>query len=357
MKMAVYLLLSLLALLMTFFLYLLVILIQSTLTEYKPPPVTRLQATEASPVAHIPAGQTSFDLLTWNIGYAGLGREMDFFYEGGKKCRPPKTEYRRYLDGIMDFLEKNSQADFILLQEVDLDSRRSFGIDQARLISREMPDFSSATAINYKVSLVPMPLFNPMGKVCSGLATFSRYPPASSERYGFRSNYAWPMRLFQLKRCVLLSRFALASGKELVVFNIHNSAFDDAAAMREEQMQGIRKWMEDEYRAGNYVVAGGDWNQSPPGADAGDVPADYLMRPVRPLDRHCFPEGWTIAFDPSCPTNRKVDKPFIKGTTPTTLIDYFICSPNLDVVAVKTCDLAFACSDHHPVLIRIRLKG
>jgi len=356
MKMAANILSALLAILLTFFVYLLVILIQSALTEYNPPPVTRLEVAEASAVAPVPAGQAAFEFLTWNIGYAGLGREMDFFYEGGKRCRPPKPEYHRYLGGIVDFLKKSSRADFILLQEVDLDSRRSYGIDQVGLISRELPAFSVASALNYKVSLVPLPLFKPMGKVCSGLATFSKFPPSVSERYGFMSNYPWPMRLFQLKRCVLLSRFALGHCKELVVFNIHNSAFDDAAAMREEQMQGIRKWMEDEYNAGNYVVAGGDWNQSPPGTDTAYLTSDYLMRPVRPLDRHFFPEGWTFTFDPSCPTNRNVGKPFIKGVTPTTLIDFFICSPNLEVAAVKTCDLVFACSDHHPVLIQVRLK-
>ena len=29
-------------------------------------------------------------LLTWNIGYCGLDKEMDFFYDGGTKVITPK---------------------------------------------------------------------------------------------------------------------------------------------------------------------------------------------------------------------------------------------------------------------------
>ena len=33
----------------------------------------------------------SFNVVTWNIGYAGLDREMDFFYDGGTRVRPARA--------------------------------------------------------------------------------------------------------------------------------------------------------------------------------------------------------------------------------------------------------------------------
>ena len=43
----------------------------------------------------------SIDVLSWNIGYAGLGKEQDFFMDGGTKSRPgdPDAVYY-YLNGI-----------------------------------------------------------------------------------------------------------------------------------------------------------------------------------------------------------------------------------------------------------------
>ena len=34
--------------------------------------------------------QREFTFLSWNIGYAGLGKEMDFFYDESLKNSPPK---------------------------------------------------------------------------------------------------------------------------------------------------------------------------------------------------------------------------------------------------------------------------
>jgi hypothetical protein len=72
----------------------------------------------------------SYNLLTWNIGYAGLDKEMDFFYDGGTKVITPESICMENISGIEDFLLRNDTIDFIYIQEIDKDSKRSYNVDQ-----------------------------------------------------------------------------------------------------------------------------------------------------------------------------------------------------------------------------------
>jgi len=42
----------------------------------------------------------SISLLTWNIGYAGLDKNMDFFFDGGTKVITPEENCRLNIAGI-----------------------------------------------------------------------------------------------------------------------------------------------------------------------------------------------------------------------------------------------------------------
>jgi endonuclease/exonuclease/phosphatase family metal-dependent hydrolase len=201
---------------------------------------------------------------------------------------------------------------------------------------------------------VPVPLSNPLGKVHSGLGLFSRFNIAEATRIATPGKHSWPKRLFMLNRCFLEARYMTSTGKELVVYNIHNSAFGDETVMRTAELNLTQELITEEYKKGNYVVAGGDWNQNPPDMNI-EMIGNYVSKEIWPIDRDFLPEGWTWAFDPQVPTNRDVDKPFNQGKTACTIIDYFLVSPNIEVMEVKTSDLRFEHSDHHPVRLRFRL--
>jgi endonuclease/exonuclease/phosphatase family metal-dependent hydrolase len=297
----------------------------------------------------------SLNLLIWNIGYAGLDASMDFFYDGGKQMRPDEEGVRRNMDGIVTTLEPYRDFDFLLLQEVDKDSKRSYHLDQYQRLQEEFPEHQDFFGLNYDVFFVPIPLKEPMGKVESGLMTLSKHVPMQVERHAFPGNYAWPMGLFMLDRCFLVCRFTLASQKELVVINTHNSAYDDGS-LRAAQMEYLRDYLLKEYEKGNYVIVGGDWNQTP-----------YGIEPVLPYHRFDTEDltyvekdypapGWIWAYDPGLPTNRRVKAPYDPGTTLTTIIDCFLLSPNLRVLEVATLDLGFEYSDHQAVLLEIKLS-
>jgi len=299
--------------------------------------------------------QKNITLLTWNIGYGGLGKEMDFFYEGGKLVRPTEEMNAKYLKGISDFLEKESYRDIILLQEVDFDSKRSYQQNELAAIKENLPAHVVTKAINYQSKFVPVPFFEPMGKVKSGLVTFSRYQPEQSERLASPVSYGWPKRLFQLKRGFLVNRIAVSNGKELVLINLHNSAFDDADELRDAELGMLGDLAMKEYANGNYVIAGGDWNQSPPGMNRSDI-SRYKAKTVRPLDKDLFPVDWIWAWDKHLPTNRDVDTPFDVTSSKTSILDYFLLSPNIELVDVQTFDLHFENSDHLPVGMTVRLN-
>jgi len=333
--------------------YVLSVLTYTTLTEFKPPEKTATEIRGNAPMV-IDASR-NLRLLTWNIGYAGLGKEMDFFYEGGQQVRPSQELNSSYLSGITSFIELHSSLDVIILQEVDLDSKRSYGQNEMEIISNTIPDHTLSYAVNYRSAFVPVPILHPMGRVKSGLVTFSKFQPRQAYRLATPGNYPWPKRLYLLKRCFLVSRYKVTNGHELVIINLHNSAFDDASEQRAMETEMLYSLAMSEYDRGNYVIAGGDWNQNPPGWKASEI-KDYKARQVWPLDRDLFPQDWTWAYDPRVPTNRDVSRPFRKDSTATTILDFFLLSPNLEKINAETLDLAFEYSDHQPVILQVGFR-
>ncbi|MCD4698855.1 MAG: endonuclease/exonuclease/phosphatase family protein [Bacteroidales bacterium] len=342
-----------LCLLSVFVLYIAGILIFGLITEYHPD-TEEVIIPENKSKSDIGVSDT-LTLLSWNIGYAGLGKEMDFFYENGKMVRPSTSQHEIYLKGISEFIEKYSNTGFIFLQEVDFKSKRSYKTNEFDLLKEILPSHNAVSAINYKSGFIPIPLQNPMGRVNSGMATFSEYQLKNTKRLVTPGKHKWPKRMFMLKRCFLISRIDAANGKNLVLINIHNSAFKDEKKLREAELEMLRSVILKEYRLGNYVVVGGDWNQNPPGMDVTNI-GKYISKDAWPIPEGYVPAGWNWAYDPGLPTNRDVNKPFDFTRTTTTILDYFLASPNIEVLNVKTFDLEFEYSDHQPVLLTFKLK-
>ncbi len=329
------------------------LILTATLSNYSPD-VQTVEYLSKKPNL-IPSGQ-EVNLLTWNIGYCGLDSTMDFFYDGGKHVRPAKANVQHSLDQVLSFLKKHDTTEFFLIQEVDQNSKRSYHINEYDSIRNVFPAFLSFFGKNYDVFYVPVPFKHPMGPVRSGIQILSKYDPVSSVRWSFPGNYAWPKSLFMLDRCFLVNRYKMEDEKELIIINTHNSAYDDGS-LRKMQMNFLKIFLLDEYKKGNYIIVGGDWNQSPPSfeprfsKDVFDdknrslVPDDYLS------------QDWTWAFDPSIPSNRSVNIPYRQGVTPTTVIDFFLLSPNVRLQSINTVDLGFASSDHQPVKLKVYLSN
>ncbi|HOI86645.1 MAG TPA: hypothetical protein PLV51_02170 [Lentimicrobium sp.] len=323
-----------------------------TIAEYKPDEREYFDAKgEATAIPD------TLTITSYNIGYCGLGAEMDFFYEGGTMDRPTREQTGVFKQGVLDRLQQFNSSDFILIQEIDTCSKRSWYVNQMQDLSRALETYVAFFALNYK-AWVPLPVAKPMGKVRAGQATFSRYNPSEVVRYAFSEGYSWPMSLFMLKRCYLVTRYKTSGGNELVLVNIHNSAFSDAAEIRKTELAELKQLMESEFAQGNFVIVGGDWNQNPLGFDTTGLLPNYLPKViVPPIPDDFLPDGWRFAFDPLHSTNRDVDVPYTAGKTKTTLIDFFALSPNVALLNAETTATGFAEADHQPVTVRVALHG
>lgn len=330
-------------------------LIYSTVTDFKPGKTEPIAILPNTLPDTIPLG--SLEFYTWNIGYCGLGAKMDFFYENGKMVRPDEEYYEHCRDGVLHQLSMLNKPDFILLQEIDQQSHRTYLDDQVEQVKAAFKDYATFFALNYKVPFVPVPLHSPMGKVQAGLITLSRYQPFKAERYSFPSAYSWPKRLFMLDRGFILMRFMVSNGKQLVLINTHNSAFADAADMRAKELNMIKTIIQKEYKRGNYVIIGGDWNQNPLPFNPDSIQDGNKAYAITPgIPAGFLPVGFSWAFDPKYPTNRNVDMPYTKGKTGTTTIDFFVLSPNIKLLTVNTLQANFEFADHEPVGMVVELK-
>lgn len=127
---------------------------------------------------------------------------------------------------------------------------------------------SAATAFtqpDYSCPYVPIP-WPPIGRVNSGLFTTTRYEIASAERIALPCPFSWPVSTANLKRCLLVSYLPIeGSDKQLVLVNLHLEAYDDGEG-KIAQTKQLREFIQSEYEKGNYVIAGGDFNQVFPGS-------------------------------------------------------------------------------------------
>lgn len=332
------------------------IIVWDTVTDYAPKEKEKIEVLGNGCVEQ--SGDSVFTLLSWNIGYCGLGKEMDFFYDGGSKVRPAKEDFQKYLNGMLNKLSGFDTVDIILLQEADTNAKRSYNTNEAALIKSFMPLYSLSFATNYDVRFVPLPVTNPMSGVVSGMITLSKIKPMETCRQPYYANYSWPMSVMMLDRCLIYTKFKIPGEKYLVVLNTHNSAFDDAVELREVEGYVMKSIMLDEYAKGNYVICGGDWNRNPPLFDGKKFTDGNISCNVVPgIDTSFLPKGWQWVYDPTMPTNRNLDVSYEKGKTKTTIIDYFVISPNLEVIENKTIPTDFEFSDHQPIFMRVKMKA
>lgn len=327
----------------------------ATVTNFSPDEQETVEPQGAVGKPTVQVGE-ELSAMIWNVGYCGLGKEVDFFYDGGENVITPEKFVKKNIAGMSRVTSESLNNDFLLYQEVDINSKRSHFSNQRETIAAISKDHNNSLALNYKVKHIPIPFTQPMGRVESGLLSLSKYKSTENTRYQFPGNFAWPKSLFFLDRCFLLQRFNTSNGKELVVINTHNSAYDDGG-LKQRQMEYLREVLKDEYEKGNYVMVGGDWNQTAPGFDNTKFakPNGQAVVEQIPIEANYIP-GWQWILDENTPTNRKTSSPYKAETTFTTVIDFYLLSPNIEALSVEGVDISFDYSDHQPVNLKFVLK-
>ncbi|MCT4592860.1 MAG: hypothetical protein N4A57_01090 [Anaeromicrobium sp.] len=295
----------------------------------------------------------SISILTWNIGYGGLGNEADFFMDGGKNIFPKsKNMVYKHLNNIGKFI-KSYPSDIYLFQEVALESKITFYINNLEKLKSVLKAYNYVYSPSLYIKSIPI-----LGRLISGNTIFSTYVPSSSTRIALPLERKGLTGILNQKYNFVVQRFPIeSSSKEWVIVNIHLAAFDKNGNTRNEQLKEIKEFTVNEYKKGNYVIIGGDWNHRLIGTSFNhDTPKKHLFW-VKDMPREFKPEGWKWGVDKYNPTVRTLEKPYIKDKNYTCVIDGFLVSPNIEIVEINGFNLEFKDTDHHPVSIRIRPKA
>ncbi|MBQ6376206.1 MAG: endonuclease/exonuclease/phosphatase family protein [Lachnospiraceae bacterium] len=294
-------------------------------------------------------------VMTWNIGYGALGDNADFFMDGGSSVMTASKD--RVEQNLTDITEEITaeDPDLLLLQEVDVNSARSHHIDETKWIGGKLKgDYAGAFAANFKVPFVPYPI-PPVGKVDSGILTFSRLSVSDAVRMQLPVPFSWPVRTANLKRCMTVERLPVeGSSKELVLINLHLEAYDSGEG-KLAQTNMLKGYLESEAHKGNYIIVGGDFNQTFSNVKTDMYPQKEGTWKCGRIDTSLFEDFLLFLMDSSTPTCRSLDQPYDtfpgdKSDFQYYVIDGFIVSDNIIVNSVKTKDLGFRASDHNPVI-------
>jgi len=335
---------------------LVLVVLAVSIAEYRPADEEPVPLAGNGPQT-VSEGQT-LTVLSWNIGYGGLSETADFFMDGGTGVRTQDEESVSANMGAVIDLIGHTNADVVFLQEVDRNSTRSWHIDETQLVSAAFPGYQTAFASNFRVLYMPYPV-PPMGHIDSGIFTLTKFDAESARRVQLPCPFSWPVRTLNLKRCLLVERVPVeGSDKELVLINLHLEAYDSGEG-KIAQTRMLAELMQAELDRGNYVIAGGDFNQSFSSIDTSMYPLQGGdLWECGEIDTTEFSDGWQFLMDTAHPTCRSLDRPYDRSDPGFQfyMIDGFIVSDNIEVGSIGTVDLDFANSDHNPVGMTVTLK-
>lgn len=305
-------------------------------------------------------GGGTYSLMTYNIGFGAYCPEFSFFMDTGTTVDGKKLvgKYGTALskqsvlnstNGAVSIV-KQYDPDFVFLQEVDTDSDRSYHVNQYDFF-KDMVDYGTNFAVNYHSAYLFYPFNDPHGKSNAGIVTMSKYSVSSAMRrsYPLANDLS---KFLDLDRCFSVSRLPMANGKELVLVNHHMSAYDKGGVIRRQQVEMLGNILTTEYEAGNYVIAGGDFNHDMKNT-AGKFPSNEILPEwVSRWQEEDTPENFSVAADETTPTCRNANSPYVAGVSYTVTIDGFLVSDNITINSVESIDTQFAYSDHNPVLLK-----
>jgi endonuclease/exonuclease/phosphatase family metal-dependent hydrolase len=327
-------------------------------------PVVQLQTDEA------------YTAVTFNIGFGAYNHDFSFFLDEGALADGTPTVGSESRAASQAVVAQNTETviaqalaeepDIMLFQEVDVRADRSWEVDQVQSILDELPAgtwYDYAT--NFHTGFLFYPIAKPIGSIAdSGLLTISDFEISSAERRSLPVSDAFPTKYFDLDRCISVSRLPVANAQgaptgELVLINVHPSAYDEGGIIRAQQMELLADLIAAEYAQGNYVIVGGDFNHAFGGSES--LFMNGMQQPpwVQAFDESLLPEGFGLVLASNyttVATCRDTSTPYLPGVSYQVVLDGFIVSDNIRASAFNI-DADYLGSDHNPVRLEFTLLG
>ncbi len=313
-----------------------------------------------NPVTKVAQANTKYTIITYNIGFGAYSSDYGFFMDGGTESRAfSKEAVLMNTNGSIGLvLEQN--PDFAFLQEVDMNSTRSYHVNQYEMVQDAFSDMTSAIAVNFDSPYLFYPILEPHGKSYSGIVTLSNFKMNQVIRRSLPIDSGLS-KFVDLDRCYSVSEIEVENGKKLFLYNVHLSAYSNEPTTVERQVALLVADMKEKYKAGNYIIVGGDFNQDVLGNSSEIYHTeafDYSW--AKKFDTSVLPEYFNFAkpeiTEQLVPTCRLADGEYVKGESFVIAIDGFIISDNITVEEVNHVDSGFLYSDHNPVTMRFILN-
>ena len=301
-------------------------------------------------------------ITSYNIGFGAYSDDYTFFMDGGKESWAfSKEAVYENIDGAMGVIEEQ-KPDIALFQEVDYDGTRSYHVDEVALVQDAMWDFGQYAALfaqNYDSPFLMYPITQPHGANKAGIMTFSKAEMFDGVRRSLPIEEGLS-KVLDLDRCYSKVRIQVDNGKQLVIYNMHLSAYTSKAETAETQLSMVVQDMQEEYDKGNYCIAGGDFNRDLLG-NSPEIFHTAVLEDnwAQPVNMSLFTDDITLVAPfqeadmiASC---RNPNKPYEEGDFVVT-VDGFIVSANVEVTYANVIDAGFRYSDHNPVLMTFKLE-
>lgn len=302
---------------------------------------------------------TAYRILTYNIGFGAYTPDFSFFMDGGESSVAKSRESVLGTVTGAGELAASLEPDFVMFEEVDRDSTRSYHIDQKMILDEIFGEYYSDFALNYDSAFLFYPIFEPHGKSRAGITLYSAFPIESAMRRSFPISTSFS-KFFDLDRCYSVSKIPVENGKYLCLYAIHMSAYGNSDEIREGQIRMLCEDMEQEYAQGNYVICGGDFNHDLKVLeDDGSERASWAY----PFPRESLPRGFSFCIDAFSEEERSelwnsarnADMEYVEGVTYTVTLDGFIISDNIVCENYTNVNNGYLYSDHDPVVMDFRL--
>ena len=307
----------------------------------------------------VQAGE-EYSIVTYNLGFGAYTPDFSFFMDGGESSvAESKESVVETINGAADMVHK-MEPDFVLFQEVDLDSTRSYHVNQYEMLTETFDTYISNFAVNYDSAFLFYPFHEPHGKSKSSLATFSKYEMTSGLRRSLPISTSFS-KFFDLDRCYSITRIPVEGGKELCLYNVHLSAYGNSDEIRAGQVGMLCDDMLADYEKGNYVICGGDFNHDLKNKEF-DPENEYSW--AYPFPREMLPDGFELCMDVfsekekgKMPDSaRNADMEYVEGVTFTVTLDGYIVSDNVQVILYENLHTGYLYADHDPVWMSFKLK-
>lgn len=310
-----------------------------------------------------------YSISTYNIGFGAYSQDYSFFmdegymkdgtYIKGKYAKAKsKDDVLKNTNGAIETI-KNLNTDFMFFQEVDKEATRSYQVNQYEMINETFSDFSSVYASNFHSAYLLYPFNDPIGKTEAGIVTLSKYQIQSATRYKLPIDESFPTKFFDLDRCFMIARYKVSEDKELVLINVHLSAYDEGGVYRKKQLELLNTILKEEKEKDNYVIVGGDFNHDIASSLNEFKTEQKIPEWVYVIEEDNLESGYRFATSKNIPTCRSSDMPYSKDVNYSVVLDGFIVSDNVLVTSVTNIDQGgelFLYSDHNPVKMQFVLN-